>query len=202
MRIITLAFLFSFWAFGQQESVLVIGNHSNICFDNCPAVEITDSFPDDLEVYSVILLFSNSTSQLKSDNINQLAQFLERGGGLYSGSENWPMQAESNQITHYLYKKESFGNFNINETEVSQVNGNLNLQELPAIPAGTSTVAFPLDYRLQVEVWLNDQALILSGNIGEGRIIIDGGYSRFYCSQRTNVTDALLDKIVMYLLGY
>jgi hypothetical protein len=31
-------------------------------------------------------------------------------------------------------------------------------------------------------VWYNDEPLILSGKWGQGKILIDGGYSRFYCS--------------------
>jgi hypothetical protein len=42
-----------------------------------------------------------------------------------------------------------------------------------------STVTFPMDYRLKVEVWSGDEPLILSGNFGKGKIILDGGYARF-----------------------
>ena len=53
---------------------------------------------------------------------------------------------------------------------------------MQSVPAGTTTVAFPLDYRLKVEAWINDEPLILSGESYKGKIIIDGGYSRFYCN--------------------
>ena len=201
MRSFFFCFLLSFFGLSQQGEVLVIGNHERVCFNNCPNVDISDSLPKTLENYNAILLFSNSTSQLKENQIDQLTSFVENGGGLYTGAENWPMQAEANQITNHIFNKESYGNFSEEVAEVNEIPGNLDLKEIESIPPGTTTVAFPLDYRLCVEVWLNDQALILSGTIGKGRIIIDGGYSRFYCDQRTDVTDVLLYKILMYLLG-
>ena len=114
------------------------------------------------------------------------------------GAENWPLQAESNQITEKLYLKSSYGSYD-QEIADNPPGGNLKLNELDTIPAGRSTVAFPLDYRLKVEAWVDDQPLIQSGQIGEGRIIVDGGYSRFYCDQRNNDTDSILVRFINYL---
>jgi len=201
MRVLIFSFFFVFYASGQQGEVLVIGNHERVCFGHSQLIELSDSLPDSLDKYGAILLFSNASSQLNKTHLNRLVSFVEDGGGLYTGAENWPMQAESNQITEHLFKKESYGNYTENSAEVSSTEGNLDLHELESIPTGVTAVAFPLDYRLHVEAWVGDQALILSGDVGEGRIIIDGGYSRFYCEQRTSLTDVLLYKILMYLLG-
>ena len=114
------------------------------------------------------------------------------------GAENWPLQAESNQLTKKLYLKESFGEYNSDVAEIEQKSGNLRL-ERETIPAGKSTVAFPMDYRLRVEAWVADQPLILSGDLDQGKIIIDGGYSRFYCDQRSDATDELWQAIMTYL---
>jgi len=128
----------------------------------------------------------------------RVENFVRAGGGLYLGAENWPLQAESNQLTKKIYLKESFGEYDSPEAEIEQKSGNLHL-EMATIPAGRSTVAFPMDYRLRVEAWVADQPLILSGKIDEGNVIIDGGYSRFYCDQRTEITDSLWKAILVYL---
>ena len=75
----------------------------------------------------------------------------------------------------------------------------MQLENLPDLPAGKTTSAFPLDYRLKVEAWVSDQALILSGNIGKGRIIIDGGYSRFYCENTNELSVEMLSRFITYL---
>lgn len=177
-----------------------MGNHLHVCLDSIPNYQIRDSLPQSLNNYGAILLFSNSTSKLSQHHIEQIVDFVEDGGGLYAGAENWPLQAESNQVTHRLYKKESFGDYESMEAEVSATDSNLELEER-VIPAGKSTVAFPMDYRLKVEVWIEDQPLILSGKLEKGKIIIDGGYSRFYCDQRNLTTDRLLLKIIDFLLS-
>jgi len=57
-----------------------------------------------------------------------------------------------------------------------------------------------LDYRLKVEAWLNDQPLILSGNYKKGRIIIDGGYSRFYCENMSKTSSELWLRFKSFLV--
>lgn len=144
------------------------------------------------------MLFSSSTSNFNHQDIDRIEDFIRKGGGLYSGSDNWPLQAQSNQLTHQIYKKETFGNYQQTNAEPTR-DGNLHLQELDTIPAGETTAAFPLDYRLKVEAWVQDQPLISSGSLGEGKIIIDGGYSRFYCSHRSASTDELLKQFLIFL---
>lgn len=156
------------------------------------------SLPDTLDSFHVICFFSNSTSSLTEDELNRVEAFVRSGGGLYLGAENWPLQAESNQLTKKLYLKESFGEYHAEVAEIEQQSGNLGIQR-ETIPAGRSTVAFPMDYRLRVEAWVADQPLILSGKVDQGRVIIDGGYSRFYCDQRSEVTDELWEAIMTFL---
>ena len=178
--------------------MLLLGNTEKLCYQEYFSV-ISDSLPDELNQFKVIYLFSNSTSQFDKLDIKNIIQFLESGGGLYIGSENWPLQAESNQITQELYKKESYGEYDKTSARTSNQKGNLQLNTISEIPAGKSTVAFPLDYRLTVEAWIDDQPLILSGEYGNGRIIIDGGYSRFYCENRTEICDEMFLKFTKYL---
>ncbi len=199
MRLLITFLILASFAFGQQ-SVLVIGNHDALCLEDSIKFERTDSLPSSLHSFDAIMLFSGSTSHLSEKDVDRIVYFVESGGGLYSGAENWPLQAESNQLTHRIYKKESFGSFDVSKAEVNKENGNLELQSMEILPAGTTTVAFPMDHRLKVEAWIEDQPLILSGEIAEGRIIIDGGYSRFYCNARNDKTDTLLREFLKFLL--
>lgn len=181
-----------------QTSILLIGNSEKLCYQEYFS-KVSDTLPDEISQFKAIYLFSNSTSQLNREDIESIIHFVEAGGGLYIGSENWPLQAESNQLTQELYKKESYGEYDKASANTSFQKGNLELNTISEIPAGKSTVAFPLDYRLTVEAWIDDQPFILSGNYGKGRIIIDGGYSRFYCENRSNACDEIFWKFLEYL---
>ena len=198
MRSVLFLLVFSFSVQGQ-ENVLVLGNHLPLCLDNSSEFVEDHSLPDSLNDFKVIMLFSNATSSLTNKDVERIVTFIEKGGGLYSGAENWPLQAESNQVTDRLYQKKSFGNYQQRVAECSEYKANLDLKEVDTIPAGSSTVAFPMDHRLKVEAWINDQPVILSGKLGKGRIVIDGGYSRFYCNQRNQFSDQLLREILLYL---
>lgn len=180
MKFVVLIFLFFSTTVLSQEEVLFVGNTAHICTDSLlPSVRTSAELPEDLNPYGVIFIFSNAQSVLSGDDQIRLFEFLRRGNGLYLGSENWPLQAESNQLTETLYTKRSWGNF---DNTLATADSTGLLKDMVSIPAGNTTVAFPLDYRLKVEAWVNDEPLILSGKVYEGRLIIDGGYSRFYCS--------------------
>lgn len=156
-----------------------MGNHSRICLPDDTRLNVKNTLPENLRDFKAIMLFSNATSQLSGRDVDRIVNFVYQGGGLYTGAENWPLQAESNQLTDCIYKKKSFGNFNQSIAETNIISGNLNLDKSAEIPAGKTTVAFPMDHRLHVEAWVDDQPLILTGNLNLGKIIIDGGYSRF-----------------------
>ena len=188
---------FSFSLFSQSH-YLVIQKNDKVCLDSLQTFVINDSLPDSLSDFNAIFLFSNASSLLSNEDVERIITYLNNGGGLYTGADNWPLQAESNQMTNRLFKKESFGNFEESNAEASKDGGNLNLKALEQIPAGRSTVAFPMDYRLRVEAWIADQPLILSGHIKKGNIIIDGGYSRFYCDGWTENSSAILKEFLAF----
>lgn len=192
-------FLFPFLSFAQDSTnqVLIVGNFDSICLEDS-SISKVKVLPETLDSYEIICLFSNATSSLTEDEAKRIEKFVRSGGGLYLGAENWPLQAESNQLTKKLYLKESFGEYDSPVAEIEQQSGNLKL-EMETIPAGRSTVAFPMDYRLRVEAWVSDQPLILSGKVDQGKVIIDGGYSRFYCDQRSDVTDSVWTAIIAFL---
>lgn len=192
-------FLFPLLSYAQTESsqILLVGNFNSICMEDSSVVKASE-LPKYLGSFNVICFFSNSTSSLTDAEVERVENFVREGGGLYLGAENWPLQAESNQLTKQLYLKESFGEYDAPVAKIEQHSGNLNLG-MKTIPAGRSTVAFPMDYRLKVEAWVADQPLILSGEVDEGKVIIDGGYSRFYCDQRSEVTDSVWAAIIAFL---
>lgn len=183
----------------SQGQYLAIQKNKNVCLDSLEMFVINDSLPDSLNNFSAIFLFSNASSLLSNEDVERIVRYLNRGGGLYVGSDNWPLQSESNQITNRLYKKESFGNFEESIAQASLKGNNLNLKALKRIPAGNSTAAFPMDYRLKVEAWIADQPLILSGQVKKGHIIIDGGYSRFYCNVWKENSTAILNEFLQFL---
>lgn len=196
VKFILILLLFSTTAFGQKK-ILFIGNTSNVCY-NLGGMEITtrNSLPDSLTNVDALFIFSSSQSILTEKNIEQVLFFLKSGKGVYLGSENWPLQAESNQITSLLLSKQTWGNFK-EENANSASQGILNGKE--TIQAGTTTVAFPLDYRLKVEAWINDEPLISTGFFLGGKIIIDGGYSRFYCSEIDIEGREILSQFIQFL---
>ena len=197
MRVTLLYILLSF-SIQAQNGVLILGNVGSFCFTSDSAFTVSDTLPLEIDKYSTIMLFSSSRSNLEKGDIDQLLSYINKGGGLYLGAENKPLQAESNQITSRLYNKVSYGDFDADTAECAQ-DGNLGLKSLEEIPAGNSIVAFPLDHRLTVEAWVEDEPLILSGEIGTGKIVIDGGYSRFYCKNSTDQSEILLEQIINFL---
>lgn len=184
-------------SYGQLQTAV----YGNINFFCAPDSNITQliNIPESLSQYSSIFIFSNASSSLNQSDANRLVSYVINGGGLYIGSENWPLQAEAQILTQLIYKKEHFGQFKQTLAEKSRTQNNLELDNIDTLPAGNSTVAFPLDYRLKVEAWVEDQPLLLSGVYGYGRIVIDGGYSRFYCDQRNENTDQLFLEIIRFL---
>ena len=198
MRLLIFILFTSSFVFSQENQTILLGNYNSLCLNDSLFIA-SDSLPESLENVQVIMLLSGSTSNLNHDDVERIVDFVENGGGLYSGAENWPMQAESNQVTHRIYKKESYGEFEKVNAQSAMPSGNLALNSMDSIPAGNTTVAFPMDYRLKVEAWVEDQPIILSGQLGKGRIIIDGGYSRFYCINRTIESDELLRIFLEFL---
>lgn len=198
MRVLLIFLLLSSTSFSQKGKIIVVGNYSALCLADS-LYTLTDTLPPSLDSVEILMLFSSSTSNFDHHDIDKIEKFVRNGGGLYSGSDNWPLQAQSNQVTNQIYRKENFGVYHQANAELS-TDGNLNLLDSDTIPAGETTTAFPMDYRLTVEAWVEDQPLISSGSLGEGKIIIDGGYSRFYCVNRSESTDALLKAFIQFLL--
>lgn len=197
---IAIFFLCNSFLWGQ--TALVMGNHEGVYLPDTRAFQRVDSLPDNLDSVCCVLLFSNASSSLNSSDVEHLVEFLQAGGGLYLGADNWPLQSEANQLAQVIYGKEYYGEFESQKTELNPHAGQLRLETLSHVPAGQSTSAFPLDHRLSVEVWQEDQALVLTGFVSQGRVILDGGYSRFYTRNRTLESDAVFLEFLRFLRGY
>ncbi|HIP31719.1 MAG TPA: hypothetical protein EYG86_03055 [Crocinitomicaceae bacterium] len=183
----------------SQNNILVLGNYSHICFFDDSSYLAVQKLPEELSSFRSILIFSTSTSILSKKDALRIKSYVEVGGSLYLGAENWPLQAESIQLTNLLYSKELYGEYHEQRANVASKNSNLKMYETQEVSAGISTVAFPLDHRLKVEAWVNDQPLILSGEYEQGKVVIDGGYSRFYCENIEILSITLFSKINHYL---
>lgn len=185
------------YAWGQE--VLVLGRKIELNYpDTAVHFYYQKELPDsNLINYRVIFLFSGAVNQLSDSTQEQLLDFVKQGGGLYLGVENEPFNAEGNTLLTRCCNKQFYGDF---EEDTLQFSDAGNFQELAdkKIQSGKTTVAFPLDYRFKVEAWSNDHPIILSSSIEKGKLLIDGGYSRFY--ERDDSQD-LLVSILRFLMS-
>ena len=200
MRWVLLFLVFNNWSLGQNN-ILVIGNYQNIRLSDTLSISYEKNLPDSISQYQSIFLFSTANSSFSSIDLDRIIEYVEYGGGLYCGADNFPLQAEANQLTERIYNKKMFGENSSSLAKAAEF-GNLNLDAKTPISAGETTSSFPLDHRLAVEAWQDDQALISSGYIGLGRIVIDGGYSRFYKSNSHKSATSILEEILYYLNKY
>jgi len=183
----------------SQGHILLLGNTTQLCFTDSSSQFLScEKIPVTLAEFDAIMVFSSAHSRLSSNDIDKIIQFVADGGGLYIGSENWPLQSEGKLLTEQIYSKSAWAS-----TEKSRVSvGNTGIfSDVRDFPTGLTPVVFPLDYQLNVEVWYNDEPLILTGKVGSGKIVIDGGYSRFYCQSMGEPEKKVLRIILEYLMG-
>ncbi len=182
-----------------QKRIAFVANYSQICFnDSNYIVERFDQLPVALDSFAAIFIFSGSSGQFGAQHYEAIEKFLLQGKGIYIGLENWPLQSEGNLLTNRYFQKESWGDFSQDYAVVTEKNAVIKAE---VIPSGTTTVAFPLDFRLQVLAWVSDEPLISAGEILGGKIIIDGGYSRFYCGFENENRQEILLQLLTYLLS-
>jgi hypothetical protein len=170
-----------FGGFLAQSKGLILGRNFPLPeIDSSVQLQYATSFPNDsLKIYDFILIFSSSNSNLNNGNIAEIQSYVNQGGNLYLGADNWPFVEESNQLTQIFFGKRYWGNQELNNELMRKKKPLKEVSDNNQDYAAQSTVNFPMDYRLKVEVWSGDEPLILSGNFGKGKIILDGGYARF-----------------------
>lgn len=191
-------FVLSFLSGKTQQNYLVLGNTHSLCLDS-NEFSLQSSI-DSLGKYDVLFIFSGATSSLSETDLDRIESFLSEGKGVYVGCENWPLQAEAQQLTKRLFSKEFWGETNESIATTNVFSESI-FNDKSTIPAGNSIVLFPLDVRLNVEAWVKDEPVILSSEFFGGRLILDGGYSRFYCSDMNSDTDEVWNILLNYLNG-
>lgn len=184
-----------------QQNILFVGNTAPIFIEkNASLVIFTlDSIPDSLEKYDAIFIFSGAVSTLKPEQIPQLLTYVSDGNGLYCGADNSPLFEEFNVISEFIFGKKVWGNFTASKAILAE-NSFLNTAKNDSIDAGETTVAIPLDARVRVEAWIEDEPIITSLQLGKGKIVFDGGYSRFFNGQKAE-NRTVFDAIVGFLLS-
>lgn len=176
--------MISFSANSQTYNVLIIGYSDPICVESDSIIHFhySEGLPDTLSTFDALMIFSGIVSSLKSSDIDSIIEFAAIGKGVYCGAENQPFQQEFNQLSTKLFAQEAWENFTTIEATLAEKSIIQN-SDSKKIYAGETTVAVPLNSKVKVEAWLEDQPIITSYKIGDGIIIFDGGYSRFYCQE-------------------
>lgn len=190
--------IFVLFVFGvlNAQSVLVLGENVSLTpTDTAVRFEFAPQLPDSLADFKAILIFSSANSTINLNQEIQLENYLLEGGSLYLGADNWPFVEESNQLTTRFYENRFYGNFD--DSLTAEKNTVFDLDVGKAYYAGVTTVSFPMHFKLKVEAWANDNPIILSGYYGKGKILLDGGYSRFL---RPKDSQELLDELLDFLL--
>jgi hypothetical protein len=183
----------------SQEQILLLGNTKQLCFtDSTIQFFSAETLPEGITKFQAIMVFSSAHSRLTSTNLDHIIQFVNDGGSLYIGSENWPLQAEGSALTERLYTKSVW---TAPESTKKDISNTGIFREIKHFPPGSTPVVFPMDFQLQVEVWYNDEPLILSGKLGKGKLLIDGGYSRFYCNSMGEFENDVLNVVLNFLVG-
>ncbi len=202
MQKIIIVLLF-FWNFNgrTQTKVLLLGNTEKICtvYVDTIQYDMSDSLPKKIDHYQAVFIFSSAQSVLNQEDVERLVEYLESGNGIYLGCENWPLQAEANQLSKVILGKEFWGNSDEELALVCSKESCL-FENKTTIYAGNSSVQFPMDYRLKPEAWVADEPLIQSSLSFGGKLLLDGGYSRFYCDEGKKSDDIWM-MILTFLLS-
>jgi hypothetical protein len=192
MRLTILFFSLSFFCFGQK--VLMYGN-TQVNFREeliLEVIRIDSIVQNELDSCDLLLIFSTGNSRLSEEEQNLIVDFVNEGGSLYLGAENFPFNEECNQLSERFLQLKGYGNF-VSDSLMFSVDNSLDLIEKPNFESGISTICFPMDFRTKVIAWSNDNPIIISAEYGKGKIILDGGYSRFYSPENHVFFDQLLD---------
>jgi len=184
-----------------QNRLLYLGNSAPILVsdDSSNITERLNDLPSSLEKYDAIFLFSGAVSILSNSQIDDVLSFVSEGKGLYCGADNAPLVEEFNLISNQILNKRAWGNFN-NSNAVLADQSFLTSIGIDSIYAGETTVAIPLDVRVKVEAWAGDEPIITSLSFGRGRIVFDGGYSRFHKMTKMENMD-VFESIINYLVS-
>jgi hypothetical protein len=180
-RLFFLAFFLQAFFAQSQDTILVLGRDS--IFPNLveyPAIFKSTFSEKILKTTRIIVVISSVQSNLSEEDVELLYNFVFQGGSMYIAAENEPFTSEANQLTQRFFFKQFQGEITDTIAKVAiPYSSNGLFRDAKDVDAGKTVTSFPLDYRLKVELWVADNPLIMSAQFGEGRVILDGGYSRF-----------------------
>lgn len=171
----------SYGVLGQSnDSVCFVGNIHRIapCFVPASSRSLIQNV--DWNSTRVLYLFSSSVKTLDSNEVRQLGAYVYAGGSLYLGFDNAPFQREGQQLLSYLFDRDVHSASVDPIATLGQPGECLNAFPREQFPSGTSVASFPMDYRWHVIAWSEDQPLLVLASVGNGIVLLDGGYARFY----------------------
>jgi len=180
-RLFFLAFCLQVFFAQSQDTILVLGRDSIFPkLVEYPAIFKPTFSKEILKTTRIIIVISSVQSRLSEEDVELLYNFVIQGGSMYIAAENEPFTSEANQLTQRFFFKQFQGEITDTIAKVAiPCSSNGLFRDAKEVVAGKTVTSFPLDYRLKVELWVADNPLIMSAQFGEGRVILDGGYSRF-----------------------
>ena len=202
-----LSFIFSWFCLSllAQQKGLILGRNIEIpAVDSLISMHFSERVPhSELSSFTCILVFSSAHSRLTKQDIDAIQNYVNEGGNLYIGADNWPFVSESDQLTEAFYGLNCWGNKTIEKAFVNpkNISASTVFSSRDSIPSGNTTVSLPLDYRLSVAVWSGDDPLILVGKYGLGTIVRDGGYARFNTALMNSAElQSIFKELLIYLM--
>lgn len=178
----------------QLDTVIVYGNHQPIChLKNCIYIDSISK----IKFYAGKTFYILSTLQTISEKeVALIKNHLQLGGNLYIGLDNWPHQKEgvvilSSWFQIHFYDEEKKGHL---KKGYGVLNGPDSINSYVQ-----SNGYFSIHPNFKIEYWSNDCPVIMSAQHGKGRMIIDGGYVRFFCENISKEDAILLNEIIQYL---
>lgn len=158
---------------------------NSIAWDN-----ITDT--QSLQSYSQLWIFSSGNNQISVPFKDSILSFLAAGKGVYLGAENEPFWEEANSITESVWNTSFYGNFAGERVSVSRNETEVKTESIDFYQGNTVSV-FPMHPSFQVISWVEDEPLLLMTREENQKVIVDGGYSRFFVGREEGLIELILE---------
>ncbi len=176
--------------------VSVCGAQINVVSENMRVC--TDSLTSEGRNFEALFVFSSAVNSLSQEQQDSIVRFVRDGGNLYCGFENDPLQAECAALIRQMFGLETYPAPLYCCEEIRAESNTAGKLGIPVLRAECTPVYFPIDYRFTVEVWQEDQPMVVSARFGKGKVILDGAYAHFYCDNWNAESSAFLEAILRY----
>ncbi len=188
--------LSSFFFCNSQE--IWFSNNSKVCSESINEVYLKTEKKDTFH-HKIYFLFSNSTMIISEEKCDSIIADVFNGASLYCGLENDPLQTEGTYILHKMFALCTYAS--ASSCSISQkveANELSNLKVANDVSYQNTPLYFPMSEMYKIELWQDDQPVLVSAKYGKGKVIFDGAYARFYCENWIN--DGLIEEIFRYLI--